>query len=301
MALLNPSNDYVFKILFRDPEDEPGLIAMLTAILRPDVPITSAIVLNPEIHDEVADGKAIVLDLMVELADGTTVDVEMETIPAPEFLERLVFYWARSHGRQLATGEGYEKLRRTISIAWVVGRLPRRSRRAMSPRRVHSRFRIQNTETHVDLTDHFEMHVLELPNRKADATLNTDLRRWARFFDRPSEADLADLTSEDPIMAATVDKLRKVSREDTHRYLAESREKGELRVRLGLGGAYREGVEDGRAAGVEEGRAAGIEEGRAAGIAENARAMLRHGVDREVVADVLGVPLDELDAFVAER
>lgn len=260
------------------------------------MPITSAYVLNPEIHGDVADEKAIVLDLLVELADGSSVDVEMETLPAPEFLDRLLFYWARSHARQLRPGEGYESLKRTISIAWVVGRLPRRSRLATTPNRLHSRFRVQNVETHADFTDHLEMHLLELPNREADGTLSADLRRWARFFDHPSEADLVTLSHQDPIMARTVDKLRKVSAEETHRYLAESREKGELRVRLGLGGAYREGREDGLEEGRAEGRVAGIDENRRA----NARSMLSLGVAREVVAQVLDLPLDELDAFVSE-
>lgn len=39
---LDPTNDYVFKVPFKDPGDERRLIAMLTAILEPTSPIVSA-------------------------------------------------------------------------------------------------------------------------------------------------------------------------------------------------------------------------------------------------------------------
>lgn len=283
MRILNPSNDYVFKILFKDPEGERRLIAMLTAILEPRVPIVSVRVLNPEIPADVVADKAIVLDLLIELEDKSSVDIE--AMPRFEFTDRVLFYWSKAHARQLKRGDDFDELRPTISIAWMASRLPRARRIAMTPGRVHSRFRVQNVATNAELTDQLELHFLELSKRRSDATLSPALRRWARFFDRPSSADLDALASEDEIMADTVTKLRTISDDDQHARIADAREKGEVARRIGLGAAYREGEKR------------GVEKTRVA----MAREMLRRGTDRAFVADLLGIPDAELDGFLAER
>lgn len=144
---------------------------------------------------------------------------------------------------------------------------------------MHSRFRVRNVETNADLTDHLEVHLLELPKRAGDGTLSPALRRWARFFDHPSEADLAQLAAEDDVMADTVKKLWAISDDDRHFYLAESRRKGEIRAQLDLTDARRQGAEEERVA--------------------LARRMLGEGLDRALVARVLGLTEDELAALLA--
>ena len=103
MRTLDPSNDYVFKILFKDPGDERRLVAMLNAIVDPPSPIVSATVLSPQIPADVATAKT----------------------------------------------------------------------------------------THVELTDQLEIHLLDLRKLATDGTLSLPLRRWAEFFDHPTEAVLA--------------------------------------------------------------------------------------------------------------
>jgi hypothetical protein len=48
-ARLDPTYDVVFKLLFSRPSCKDLLISLLTAVLRPKQPITSATVLNPEL------------------------------------------------------------------------------------------------------------------------------------------------------------------------------------------------------------------------------------------------------------
>lgn len=68
MNLLDPTNDYVFELLFKEPDAERRLISMSTAVVDPEVAIISAKVLDPELVPDLESGKAIVLDLRVDSA-----------------------------------------------------------------------------------------------------------------------------------------------------------------------------------------------------------------------------------------
>lgn len=114
---------------------------------------------------------------------------------------------------------------------------------------VHTRYRICETTTHAELTDQLEIHLLDLRKLSTDGTLSPSLRRWAEFFDHPSEAVLERLAEEDEIMADTIHKLRAVSADDQAYYIAEARFRGEFRERSNLRAEREEGREQGREAG----------------------------------------------------
>ena len=288
MRLLDPSIDYVFKVLFKDPDDEPRLIAMLTAILEPAVPIVAVRVLNPEIPPDVATAKSIVLDLRVEFRDGRQLFAEMETWPRASFPGRFLFSWARLHVQQLDRGEHYTRLQPTIGIAWIAG--DGRFERIAGSRvgHVHSRYRINEVTTGRELTDHLDLHLLELPKRRSDSTLSESLGRWARFFDHPSETELRELAREDEVMAETVKKLERVSADEIHFQNAEARRMGEWRDR------YEKTFER------DEGKAEGRAEGESAKLRELVRSMLANGVTRDVVARIAGISSDQVDALASD-
>lgn len=284
--LLDPSNDYVFKILFREPSDEPRLIAMLTAILEPAVPIVSAQVMNPEMPADLARTRSLTLDLRVRLADRRDLFIELERWPDATFPGRWTYSWARLHGRQLRRGQDFAELRPTIGIAWAVERPV--LRRRPGPPRVHSRFAIRDVLTGEPLTNHLEMHLLDLTNLGRDATLSEALSRWAEFLASPTSDVLERLANEDPIMADTIEKLRRLSAEEIHFHNADSRRHQEWAAE------YRE------KAGLLIARREARAEARAEERASLARTMLKKGLPREQVADILGIGLDALDEVLAE-
>lgn len=205
-------------------------------------------------------------------------------MPRPLFVQRDVFYWSKNHGKQLKKGDDYGLLRPTISIAWLG--TPRESRAPIidSPR-VHTRYRILETSTYRELTDHLEMHFLDMRNLATDATLTPALRRWAEFFDRPTEETLKRLSDEDPIMADTVNKLASVSNDDATRRIAEARWKGEL--------AQWQDMKDAESRGHEEGKAEGIREGKAEGIRSALQAVLEvrfGGLDDAILERIAAMP-----------
>ncbi|MBI2378379.1 MAG: Rpn family recombination-promoting nuclease/putative transposase, partial [Deltaproteobacteria bacterium] len=98
-ALLDPTLDVVFKLLLTSaPESNEVLIALLTAILKPKVPIDVVDVLNPEVPKQAVSDKGIALDLRMRLVDGTQIDLEMQTYRQPAFRKRALYYWARMFG-----------------------------------------------------------------------------------------------------------------------------------------------------------------------------------------------------------
>ena len=79
MKLLDPTLDVVFKLLFAHVNNRDILIALLTAVLKPSVPIDTVDVLNPEIPKDLPADRGAVLDIHVRLVDGRHIDVEMQS------------------------------------------------------------------------------------------------------------------------------------------------------------------------------------------------------------------------------
>lgn len=78
MNTLDPTLDIVFKLRFGGPESQPILVALLTAVLQPQGPITEVTVLNPGIPKQNVGDKGIELDLLAHLDDGTQANVEIQ-------------------------------------------------------------------------------------------------------------------------------------------------------------------------------------------------------------------------------
>ncbi len=76
--------------------------------------------LNPELPAEGPASKAITLDILVELADGTRVDVEMQVQVRPGFTGRAVYYLARNFTEPLRRGQDYGTLRPSVLVLWAV-------------------------------------------------------------------------------------------------------------------------------------------------------------------------------------
>jgi predicted transposase/invertase (TIGR01784 family) len=113
---LDPKLDLVFKLLFGGPNSQEILISLLTAVIRPPVPIKSVTVLNPEIPGELTTARGIRLDVHVLLQDGRHVDVEMQSKSRGGIRKRALFYWSRLYDTQLRRGVEYKKLQPCICV-----------------------------------------------------------------------------------------------------------------------------------------------------------------------------------------
>lgn len=180
--MLDPKSDIVFRLLFGEPGNESLLRSMIEAVVVLPAPIAGLEVLNPSIPRDVAALEAIVLDIRVRCADGTLLDIEMETWPRAGVTDRFLYYWATLYTSQLARGEAYLELRRAISIVWMVGSVP------SAGDRFHSTYHVAEDHSHGRLTDHMELHLLDLKRIDPREALAPTLDRWVRFLLAPTGA-----------------------------------------------------------------------------------------------------------------
>jgi predicted transposase/invertase (TIGR01784 family) len=54
--------------------------------------------------------KGIVLDLLVQFANGARVNIEMQAEKRRSFRNRALYYWARTFGGQATRGTDYDEL-----------------------------------------------------------------------------------------------------------------------------------------------------------------------------------------------
>ena len=246
---LDPRVDLVFSLLFGAEQNRRLLIAFLNDVLRPATPIESIELLpaRPEAYD--VEDKVVFLDLRARLQGGEQVDIEMQTRRHIALRPRVLFYWGRLYTGQLLRGQSYSGLQRcaVVLIADFV---------ELATPRFHSVFQARERSTGELLTDHLELHVLELPKLRG-ALVGMDepaLAAWCRFLAAETDEELEALAMQHPILKDAKDALEKLSADPDARERAERRE-----IELKL---YEYGAAIVRAEGRVEGRAEGRLEGK---------------------------------------
>ncbi len=246
---LSPTNDFVFKAILTSSEDV--LISLLTAVLKPPVPIRRAIVKNPELPKSFEDEKGGFLDIAVTLDDGTQLDVEMQASRQGKFQPRGLFYWARLFSSQLSQGEDHSRLSRTVSVIFL-------DYREFLFRQFHEVFHIRGEQTGTIFSPLLEIHTIELPKltqalAKTTAPSDRAFVRWCRYLASKDSQELQQLIEEDPMLEKAEEKLSTVSTDPQLREIALERERREIAHRLTLTSAWDEGHEQGVAEGKAEG------------------------------------------------
>ena len=172
--------DLMFKIYFS--RSKPLLLSLIKAFLPlPEgKTVQSLTVLNPlekgkgpeglsledsAIYPDSPEGKRSVLDLLVRLNTGETVNVEMQTVRHESFMERMLYYSARRYGGMLKKGEGYESLRPVYSLVFADFRLFPEQK----PGRLVSSFSVrQDLPPHFLLSEHLRMVFVDLTRFEAE-------------------------------------------------------------------------------------------------------------------------------------
>jgi len=292
-SLLNPRNDYVFKYIFTHKSNKKVLISLLRAILQID--IRSIVLLPQEIPREGPFLKSATLDIVAELDDGIFIDIEMQMLFYKEYIDRILYYWAKHYTFQAIKGKGHGELKKTISITILNdgdGFFPH----------AHSRYKLIECDCdpkHV-LTDKEEFHFIDLEciEKIGEGRLNEDLIRWMKFFKSKTREEMKVLAEQDACIGKAVKTLEIMSLDEKEVYEAWSREKfwwdQEVREKGAEERGRVEGREEGREEGIEIGEKKGREEGRKEGIIQTAKAMIAEGVDIGTVCKATGLSREDL-------
>jgi predicted transposase/invertase (TIGR01784 family) len=255
-TFLSPQNDAVFKLLFAKTENSDLLIAFLTAVLVPPVPIQSVTVLNPEIPKDAAADKSIVLDVVAKLQNEQLIDIEMQVDNRAGFRSRVLFYLCRLHQSQLEHAESYIKIKPSVSIS-VLGY------RETTEENFHSIYEMKERNTNQFFSQDLAIHLIELPKVPKFLTDHPQnkgeiLVLWSRFFNAKTEKDLETLAMENPIFQKAEAALNIIMGDPQAQEMARMRDKGRMMYELDMHGRKEEGRQEGRLEGRQEGKAEGL-------------------------------------------
>lgn len=279
--LLDLRNDFVFKSFFGVERNSHLLLQFLNSIL--DLHISSIEFVDPYLESTHAEDKGSVMDVRVRTALGEQVNIEMQLGNHHAFPERMLIYWAKMYGGQQKRGRGYSDLRKAIQIIITDFEL-------LDEEAHHNLFQITNQKSKSLLSNHLEIHVLELPKLQINNIIKaTELEQWLLFLKSDKKIKEA-LAMESTTMREAFEEIERLSQNKETRRLADFREQELMDI------LQRE--EDAREDGVELGIERGIEQGRERTIREMVIRLYTNGMSKESVAKNAGIPFEKVTEII---
>lgn len=137
------------------------------------------------LRPETADGKLGILDVHVQLENGTQMDMEMQVEYFQYWDKRVLFYLGRMYTGQLKRGEAYEELKKCIHVSILDFVCFPDDEECC--RTIH----LRDDKTGQVYSDMLEIQILELKKLPAEAKNSDDIINWMRFFGGKSREDAA--------------------------------------------------------------------------------------------------------------
>ena len=194
----NPLNDFFVRYFFTDKGGEKVLLDFINAVMiSADIKTFKSVeILNPFNLKKHYNDKETIVDVKCITKNGTVVIIEVQLSGNSRFPERILYYWSANYSKLLKKGEEYEDLTPVISINLLNFNLNKVNKN------VHSCYMIYDTKNKRLLTDHLQIHIIELKKFKfKDNDLKKDLNYWLGFFTtKDMEEYMSEIVKEKPIM-----------------------------------------------------------------------------------------------------
>ena len=280
-------NDYFIRYFFGLKGDEDLLLSFINAIMIDSnfSTFVSVDILNPFNLSEKAGNKESIVDLKAITEDGIIVIIEIQTYSTKNFFERTLYYWSKNYSSLLKRGNKYSKLRPVISINLIDDILFDKT-----DNRMHTCYLLKEKNTNKILTDHIQLHYVEIPKFDKDADMaesppvaKKELKNWILFLKSNKEEDMSQLLKEDTIFEKAINKYNYFT--DNEDLLNEyDRREAYLVYQASL---MRGSREEGR----EEGRLEGIKDEKYS-IAKSLKAS---GLDNQFISEHTGLSIKEVE------
>ena len=280
----NSLNDYFVRYFFTDKGGEKVLLDFINAVMISANMKTfkSVEILNPFNLKKHYNDKETIVDVKCITKNGTVVIIEVQLSGNSRFPERILYYWSANYSKLLKKGEEYEDLTPVISINLLNFNLNK------NDKNVHSCYMIYDTKSERLLTDHLQIHIIELKKFNfKNNSLSKDLNYWLGFFTTKNmEEYMSDIVKEKPIMEEAYKRYNNFIRS---RLMMSEYEKKEI---------YQYGnqimLEEERREGIKE----GMEKGKLEGIKENsyaiAKSLKSSGLDNKFISEHTGLSIKEI-------
>ena len=285
---INRLNDVFFKSLMGDKNRKEITLSFLNAVLKEDsddifVDVSFS---EQEIEPTMEGGKAPRLDIVAVLNDGTQVDIEVQVNNQDFIVERSLMYWSRLYSNQMVSGDDYDSLKKVVVIDLLAFN-------HLTEKSWHNIAQFTIKDSHRVITDHIQMHFLELPKLKLK-----DLRRlrrieaWGAYFSgKYSKMELEEIIMAEPAIKRALDYEHYFTQDDALRRKYEMRQDGMRDWTTSINAAERKGEAKGIARGITK----GIKQGRQQEKLNNAKNLLDAGISMQIISKSLGLTIAQLE------
>ena len=299
MENFNRLNDLYFKKLLGDKKRKNLTLSFLNGVLNKDDKnyFTDISFLDKDNEPLTLDGKLSKLDIRADLNDGTQVDIEVQVCPFKLMAERSLYYWSKMYSEQLEKGAEYKKLKKAIAINLLAFDY------LEDEQEWHNIYNLLNVKSHKKLTDHIEIHFLELPK----FTLK-DMRKirvseaWLAYFSgKYSKEELEEIAMTTPAIKEAVEFEDTFLQDKIERRAYEQREKA-IRDYYSYMSAYKEeGLEQGLKQGLEQGLQQGLQQGKLEEKFRTATNLLKMGFDIETISEAVELSREKIQELSEKK
>ena len=301
--------DWAMKRLLRDKANFAVLEGLITTLLGEKMTIQK--LLESESNQESEYDKHNRVDILAENTSGELFIIEIQNNNEYAYFQRMLFGTSKLVTEYINRGDGYDKIRKIYSINIVYfslgvgedfvyhGKTEFRGIHNNELLRL-SPFQRQTFKVSEVSQLYPEYYILKVND--FDRWSKVPLEQWIYFLNTgeiPEEATAPGLPEARERLK--LDKLTKAELAAYYRHLDNvvilrdniytEREEGRLE---GRAEGREEGLAEGRIEGRAEGRAEVRAEGRAEAIRITAKGMKDKGIDLQIIADVTGLPLDDI-------
>ena len=281
----NTLNDCFIRYFFTDKGGEKVLLDFINAVMiSADMKTFKAVeILNPFNLKKHYKDKETIVDVKCITKNGTVVIIEVQLSGNSRFPERILYYWSLNYSKLLKKGEQYDALTPVISINLLNFNLNKKNSN------VHSCYMIYDTKNKNLLTDHLQIHIIELKKFKfKDNDLKKDLNYWLGFFTTNNmEAYMSEIVKEKPIMEEAHKRYNNFIRSRLMMSEYEKKEIYQYDKQITLKEERQEGIKEGR----REGRLEGIKNEKYS-IAKNLK---KSGLDIKFISENTGLSIEEVE------
>ena len=300
---IDPFTDWGFKRIFGQETSKALLIGFLNDLLEGERHVTGLTFKDKEQLPETKDLRGIVYDIHCRTDTGERIIVEMQNHHQERFIDRSLYYAARSIVSQGDTRDWGYRLEPVYTVCFMNFLIKGDDTLA----KFRTDVTLADMEDGRAFSDRMRLVYLTLPLfRKGADECETNLERWIYTLKNMTTLEDIPFLSDNPVFRylADVADISALSQKDRQRYdesiktMRDHISAYETAINKGRREGMAEGEKKGRLEGKAEGKIEGLKEGLSKGVKEEkiqtARRMKVEGFSIELITKITGLSPEEI-------
>lgn len=250
---IDPTSDIFVIYLLGSEENKVLLLDFINSVLSDSgfEKIVDVEIKNPFNIKTYSYDKMSILDVKATDENGRIYDIEVQTCGNRIFINRSIYYWARNYSNQIVEGDNYTQLKPVICINLLKFKI------FEDIDKIHTCFiPYEKDDKSLPLTDHFQIHFIELPKFSEKIKIKESLFDWLLFFKNENDIEedtMETLLERNNVIKKAHEKYKVFTQDEQLRDLYEARLKYQRDQSTLIEVAKKEGIEKGKIEGKIEG------------------------------------------------